>query len=290
MYRLIIVFNSKSSRSVVAQREIFERARKLPGFLVGKYEVLPTNVDDNALKLAKILQDGDLVVAVGGDATASIGMNGCLLSEKDVAFSALSFGNFGDVAHNFGDLDFSEVIRLFSEKKMKEFYPINVTVDGKHFRYAAGYTTVGMMAESVEIFNQEKNRDKMRKKKRTEFSSYQWLAKWYFKNRKKEFLPNKVSDYFAINGKNIAKIMNGEDFGFSQEFQGGKYKLAGFFSLCLFMARAIFSHIPGEKKRKDELFFSEKRAVTIQMEGESKDFVCQKIEFSKDKKLKVICR
>lgn len=290
MNRLIVVFNSKSSRSIIAQREISEKARKLPGFLVGKYEVLPTNVDDNALKLSKILQDGDLVVAVGGDATASIGMNGCLLSGKDVVFSALSFGNFGDVAHYFGNLEFSEVIERFGRKETREFYPIDVRVDGEHFRYAAGYATVGMMAESVEIFNQEKNRNKMKKKKRTEFSSYRWLAKWYFKNRKKEFLPNQVSDYFAINGKNIAKIMNGGDFGFSREFQRGKYKLAGFFSLCEFMFRAIFFHIPGEKKRKDELVFSEKRALTIQMEGESKDFVCQKIEFLKNKTLKVISK
>ena len=290
MKRLIVVFNSKSSRSIIAQREISEKARKLPGFLVGKYEVLPTNVDDNALKLSKILQDGDLVVAVGGDATASIGMNGCLLSGKDVVFSALSFGNFGDVAHYFGNLEFSEVIERFGRKETREFYPIDVRVDGEHFRYAAGYATVGMMAESVEIFNQEKNRNKMKKKKRTEFSSYRWLAKWYFKNRKKEFLPNQVSDYFAINGKNIAKIMKGGDFGFSQEFQRGEYKLAGFFSLCWFMARAILSHIYGETKKKDELVFPEKRALTIQMEGESKDFVCQKIEFLKNKTIKVISK
>ncbi len=290
MNRLIVVFNLKSSRSNIVCDEIFEKARKLPGFLVGKYEVLPTDVDDNALRLSRILQDGDLVVAAGGDATASIGLNGCLLSEKNVTFSALSFGNFGDVAHNFGDLKFSEVVERFKRQETREFYPIDVYVDGEHFRYAAGYATVGMMAESVEIFNQEKNRNKMKKKKRTEFSSYRWLARWYFKNRKKEFLPNKVSDYFAINGKNIAKIMNGGDFGFSQEFQSGKYKLAGFFSLCLFMIRAIFSHIPGDKKRKDELSFPEKRVLTIQMEGESKDFVCQKIEFLKNKTLKVISK
>lgn len=290
MRRIIVIYNPRSSNYDLVKSAVIDKTRNLSGFLVGKYDVLPTDVDDNALKLAKILQDGDLVVAVGGDATASIGMNGCLLSEKDVVFSALSFGNFGDVAHNFGNLEFSEVIERFERKEMREFYPIDVCVDGEHFRYAAGYATVGMMAESVEIFNQEKNRNKMKKKKRTEFSSYRWLAKWYFKNRKKEFLPNQVSDYFAINGKNIAKIMNGGDFGFSQEFQGGKYRLAGFLSLCLFMIRAIFSHIPGDKKRKDELSFLEKRALTIQMEGESKDFVCQKIEFLKNKTLKVISK
>lgn len=290
MFRLIIVSNPRSSRSILAQRELIDKTKKLSGFLVGKYEVLPTDVDDNALKLSKILVDGDLVVAVGGDATASIGLNGCMLSEKDVTFSALSFGNFGDIAHNFGNLKFEEAIKMFSEKKTKDFYPIDVCVDGEHFRYAGGYATVGMMAESVEIFNREDNRKKMKKRRRTELSSYFWLARWYFKNRRKEFLPDKVSDYFAVNGRNIARIMNGVEYGSSMEFQGGSYKLSGFFALCLFMARAILFRVPGEKKKKDVLSFPEKRAVIIQMEGESKDFVCQKIEFSKLKKIKIISK
>ena len=80
MQRLIVVHNKKSSRAELAKEEIFEEARKLPGFLIGKYEVVSTDVDDNANRLSRILEDGDLVVTVGGDATASIGMNGCLLS------------------------------------------------------------------------------------------------------------------------------------------------------------------------------------------------------------------
>ena len=89
MKRIIVVYNQRSSRSILAKEEILGEARKLSGFLVGKYEVSPTDVDDNAEKLSRILGDGDLVVAVGGDATASIGLNGCLLSKKDVEYSAL---------------------------------------------------------------------------------------------------------------------------------------------------------------------------------------------------------
>lgn len=290
MQRLIVVHNKKSSRAELAKEEIFKEARKLSGFLIGKYEVVSTDVDDNANRLAKILEDGDLVVTIGGDATASIGLNGCLLSGKDVVFSALSFGNFGDTAKTLGNLNFKEVIERFSENKIRDFYPINVLVDGEHFRFGAGYVTVGMMAESVEIFNQEKTRKKLKKKKRTEVSSYRWLAEWYFKNRKKKFLPGGYSDYFAVNGKNVAKFMKGKNYCFSKKFQAGKFKLSGIFSLGIFMMRSIFCRIPGDVKEKGGVLFHEKEKVTIQMEGESKTFYCQKIELLKDKKIKVICR
>ena len=91
MERLILVLNPKSSKAKLIDDEILKPVRKFKGFLIGKFEVKPTNVDENAEKLAEILQDGDLVVACGGDATASVGLNGCLLSGKDVVFSALSF-------------------------------------------------------------------------------------------------------------------------------------------------------------------------------------------------------
>lgn len=289
MQRLIVVHNKKSSRAEIAKERIFSEARELNGFLIGKYEVVSTDVDDNARRLSKILEDGDLVVTIGGDATASIGLNGCLLSGKKVTFSALSFGNFGDVARMLGNLEFSQVIEKFSEGKVKKFYPIQVLVDGEHFRYGAGYVTVGMMAESVDIFNQTKTRNKMKKKRRTEFSSYRWLAKWYFKNRKKTFLPEGITDYFAVNGKSVAKIMKGKNYCFSKRFQSGEFKLKRFFSLVWFMMRSIIRSVPGKVKEKDELLFDEKEKVTIQMEGESKAFLCQKIELLKEKSINVVC-
>jgi len=290
MKRIIVVYNQRSSKSLAAKEEILEQARGLTGFLVGKYEVSPTDVDDNAKKLSWILEDGDLVVAVGGDATASIGLNGCLLSEKDVVFSALSFGNFGDTARTLGGFRISEVIERFKKNQTKKFYPIEVVVDDEHFRYGAGYVTMGMMAESVNIFNQSKNRKKMRKKKRTEASSYRWLAKWYFKNRKKEFFDGKLTDYFAVNGRSVARIMKGKNYCFSKKFQVGKFKLSGFLGLCWFMMRAILCRIPGEVCDRFLAEFGQGRNVTIQMEGESKAFSCRKIELVKNRTIKVIAR
>ena len=56
-----------------------------------RYEVQPTHVDDNAEKLASCLLDGDIILVVGGDGTASIGVNGAILSgeEGKILFDSL---------------------------------------------------------------------------------------------------------------------------------------------------------------------------------------------------------
>ena len=53
-----------------------------------------TDVDDNAEKLAACLMDGDILVTLGGDGTATIGVNAAFLSGKKVRYYTLPFGNF----------------------------------------------------------------------------------------------------------------------------------------------------------------------------------------------------
>ena len=59
MQRLILVYNPRSSRYADVKHEVLARVKDLSGYLVGKYEVAPTNLDDNISKLAKIIKDGD---------------------------------------------------------------------------------------------------------------------------------------------------------------------------------------------------------------------------------------
>ena len=70
MKRIIIVYNPRSSRYELVKKEVLEKIRGLKGFAIGKYEVKPSNVDENAKELAKILIDGDIVITAGGDGTA----------------------------------------------------------------------------------------------------------------------------------------------------------------------------------------------------------------------------
>ena len=111
--RLILVLNPRSSQYAAVTREILEPARKLKGWTVGKFELDLGDVDENAARLAGILQDGDLVVAAGGDGTASVAVNGVMMAEegqsvvgagarKRVTLAAVGYGNFNDTARMLG--------------------------------------------------------------------------------------------------------------------------------------------------------------------------------------------
>lgn len=289
MKRLIVVYNPRSSKANRVRREVFGPARKLAGFLVGKYEVSPTDVDDNAEKLAKILEDGDLVVAAGGDGTTSIGVNGCLLSGKKVVFGVVPFGNFNDTAVTFGKLKFEEIVEMFLRGKERRVYPLEILVDGRHFRYAISYMTIGMMAEATKVFDDRRVRKNLKKGRRKVFSYFE-LAKWYFLNRKQEFLPDGKTDYMAINGRRIGGIMKGGEMFLTKKFLSGAFNLRGVWGLTKFMTKSIILRIPGEETKKDILEFQGRARVKIHVEGESKMFECERIEVKKEESLRVILR
>lgn len=289
MKRIIIVYNPRSSKAKLVEREVFEVVRKVSGVIVGKYEILPSGVEENIKKLAKILDENDLVVAAGGDATALIALNGCMKSGKKVIFSALSLGNFNDTAATLGDLEFSEVVQKFLDQETKEFYPLKILIDGEEFRYAAGYVTVGMFAKATEIFDEKKNRRELQKGKRKSYS-YLKLAGWYFKHRKEEFLSEELTDYVAFNGRKMAGIMRGKDWFLGSRFLFFKGDLSGILRLGKFMAKSILSRVPGEEVLRKEIDFEEKSEIMVQTEGEAKKIKCQKIEIIKDEGIRAIIK
>ncbi len=198
--KLIVVYNPRSSKHAAVAKEVLAPARKLSGWLVGKYEVKAMRLHENADELAKILSDGDLVVAAGGDGTASMAVNGVMRSGKDVALGVLGYGNFNDFARMLkskraveygGEYvgGVTEIVERYEAGKTKEIYPLEVKVDGKHWRYAPCYVSLGLFAESTAVFDEPKVREKLKTGKKHLFFSIFTLAKWYFRNRKREFLP-----------------------------------------------------------------------------------------------------
>ena len=162
--RLILVLNPRSSQYAAVTREILEPARKLKGWTVGKFELDLGDVDDNARRLAGILQDGDLVVAAGGDGTASVAVNGVMVAtnevtlvegaevvgrRRNVTLSVLGYGNFNDTARMLGVRragGLEEIVARFARGEVADVYPLEALVNGRHWRYAAAYVTVGMLA------------------------------------------------------------------------------------------------------------------------------------------------
>ncbi len=309
--KLIVVCNPRSSRAGMIEREVLEPARKLRGWLVGKYEVQAIGVDENAEQLAKILDDGDLVIVAGGDGTAAIALNATVLSDKDVSLAVMGYGNFNDMARltkvklpvEYGDGyvgGIMEIVERYEAGKVMELHPLEVWIDGKHWRYAGCYVTLGLFAESTAVFDQEKVRLKLREKRGSLVFSVWQLVKWYFRHRKEEFLPIKelrrlgnegmavrpdpgTTDYLAVNGPRVARVMRGGKYYLrSGEFLSATARLGGFWRLMWFMFRSMLWRIPGKKSQKDVLTFGSDARVMIQAEGECEELVgIQKIEIGK---------
>lgn len=280
MKRLIIVYNSRSSHFKNVEEDVIEPARHLRGWMVARFEVAQTSVDDNVRRLARFLTDDDLVIAAGGDGTATIAINGVMMTPaKNVRIGVMGYGNFNDSARCFGNLNFEEIMK----GKMQEVWPLRCLVNGKHWRFAMCYVTVGMFAEACAVFEEPKTRKKLRKGgKRTVFSLMS-LAKWWLREHRKEFLPSfelgdssgdsidktGASDYMAINSPTVAKIMKGKKmFVNNKEFLCTTGRLNRFWKMIGFMLKSVFKKIPSEKTDYDFLSFNQPSDVMIQAEGE----------------------
>ena len=304
MQRLLIVYNPRSSRFADVERDILAPARQLQGYLVGKYEVAPSDLEDNIARLSALLKNGDLVISAGGDATGIIASNAILCSGKSATLAALPYGNFNDLARTLRTKSLEDVMELASNDTChgRNLYPLEIYVDGKFFRYATCYATIGMTAEAVSLYDSPKMRAKLKSTFGRKITSYTELASWYFKHRrKKQFLPEftlngtrahyGTSDYAAVNGRSMARVMKGgEDYHDPKFFRSETDRLASFFRLTKLMLRSMFSRIPGTATSGDVLEFINPSTITLQTEGEGHTFErIKRIEIKKSKKcLKVI--
>ena len=277
--RVILVCNRKSTGYKRVEKEVVMPLRefilKQKGITFLRFDVESPTLEENAKRLANLIGDGDVVLVAGGDGTAGIGVNGIMQSGKAAKFYVIPYGNFNDI------------IQELRGNSGKQVYPIEALIDGKHFRYALAYFTVGMMAESTKIFDDEKVRRKLRKSKFNLIFSLKTLLMWFFVNRKKDYITidgQKYSDILVVNGKNVARLMKGGEYYLGETFLYTEQRLNNFFAMVFFMLQAMFSGIPGKKLKNKRIRFEEKQRIFIQSEGEYKDLVVQEISFLKSKK------
>ena len=291
MKRLFVIYNPNSSQYIHVKSEILSQLTKIKGYLVGKYEIEKTSFEENVERIVKILKDGDFVIATGGDATAAITANAIIKSKKDVTLSVLPYGNYNDLARTLRTKTLSDALNT---KTVKKLYPLSIKIDGKLWRYATCYVTIGMTAEAVEIFDQPKIRKGLQKGHKSSWRSYIQLSRWYFKNRhKKDYIPEfklngklmhkKISDYAAMNGRSMARVMKGgEDYLRPTEFRSETERTISFPRLFILMTKSIFHRVPGSVTKADTLEFLKPSSVELQAEGEYKMFKdINKIEITK---------
>jgi len=302
MSRLILIYNPNSSNYRRVKKDVLDKREEIfKGYELSEYTIKKIGFESNVKNLKKEIKDGDLCFALGGDATAAITANAILESEKDATLAVLPYGNFNDLARTLGTMKLKD---LDLASKPIKLYPLEIYVDGKFWRYATCYVTIGMTAEAVELFDEPKFRKYMQKGHKSSWRSYLALAKWYFKNRRKkiflsEFTINgkktvkKASDYAAVSGKSMCRVMKGgEDFKRPNVFRSKAYKTISFPRLFMFMARSILHRTPGDDTKGDILEFKDKATVELQAEGEYQTFEnIKEIEVKKGTKcLKVITK
>lgn len=298
MRRIILAYNPRSSKHARIQEEVIRPVQKVKGYVIGKYEIKAAPVDENVAELTKILEDGDLLIAAGGDGTATVGLNAAVRSKKDVTLGVLGYGNFNDFAKMVKSRDVEQIIADFEKGNVRELYPLQAKMDGKIWRYAACYFTIGMFAESTEIFDAPVMRKTLRGGKKSLVYSVKQLAKWYFRSRKKEFLPSevrmnnvrmngikgaRVSDILFVNGKTVAKIMRGGKYFLNKDRYFVSFgRLTGFFRLCGFMMKSMVGKMPGHVESDEtKIDFGEVAEFEIQAEGEYTRIKARELAVSK---------
>ena len=267
MQRVIVVYNKNSSRAKYVKEEVIRPLQKKPGLLVGKYATRKTSLTDNAQRLAMILQDGDVVLVAGGDGTASMAINGVMISGRKVAMKLLPYGNFNDMA------------RAWRGIPGEKWYPLEIKINGEHFWWVGGYCSIGMFAKSTGVFDEIDERATLQRKDGGLACSIWMLMKWYFKNKKDRFLGEGkidgqswqmgMSDYLFINTERVARLMRTDGYGLERKkFYLSSGRLTSFWRLIWYMLKSILVRMPGEEVVESKVEFDNDTEVAIQVDGE----------------------
>ena len=150
------------------------------------------------------------------------------------------------------------------------------------------------------MFDHPKTRKALRSGRKRTIFSLGVLVQWWLRQRHKKWLPRFVlgnssdefieceaaSDYMAVNGKTVAKIMRGGKYYLQNEsFLSYNGKMNKFFRLAWMMCRSFFRHIPGTESDYDCLVFPKPAKIMMQAEGEYKKLEnVSMVEISKSKK------
>lgn len=297
MKKMILVYSATASKVAAVESEVLTAARQMNGWMVGKYKIQGEKFDENLVRLEMMLGDGDLLVAAGGDGTAALAMNAAMHSKKKITLGVLGYGNFNDVAGMLGAKSLAEIVRKFEADETKELWPLEVKVNDEVWRYAAGYFSAGLMAEATGLLDDPVIRRKIGTggEKATWFSLIQ-AVKWYLRNHRREFLTvgklngeefdARATDYLAVNGPTLARIMRGGEWWQNpEEFGSTLQRLGKFWKMVRFGLTSVRSGVPLDVTRGDVIVFDKATAVTVQTEGESEKIMdVKKIEVGKAKR------
>ena len=279
---MVIVYSPNSTRFSEVERKVIAKARKLKGWMICKFEVKEAPIQEDAAELAKIIRKDDLVIAAGGDGTATMVANAIMQSGKIATLAVMPFGNFNDFAETLGRMSFERIVRKFEESSYIDYYPMEVRVDGEHYIYAFVYFMAGMMAEAAGVMKQPKIRKKLKRAKNRMSFSARKAFKWYLKNKwRKDLLPagtklngeeflKRTTDYVAFNGNSMIGLLpGGVWYRTPKQFWSGTMRNRSFWRMLAKFVKAMEGELPGGEREEDVLKFGKGAEVFVQVEGEN---------------------
>ncbi len=200
---------------------------------------------------------------------------------------------------------------------IREIYPLEILVDGEHWRYAPCYATLGLLAEATELMDGDRVRKSLNTGKRGALYSLFVAVFWYLKNRKRNFLPatgssvdsgenaagsedvdgenatvegvsgdarasgnvvvkvngeavpEGTTDYLAVNGPTLAKLMKGGKWYLEEGKFGSVVRgLGKFWKMVGFGLKSVIFRVPLKETEGDVIEFDRPSDVEIQAEGE----------------------
>lgn len=204
--------------------------------------------------------------------------------------------------------------------RVREIWPLEILVDGEHWRYAPCYVTLGLLAEASEIMDGDRVRKSLNTGKRGPLYSLMVAVFWYLKNKGRKFLPSSgaegsasegiadseevvvklngkaleegATDYLAVNGPTMSRLMKGGKWYLSETGFGSAVKRLGkFWKMVGFGLRSVIFGLRLNEASVDKIEFSQPSTVEIQAEGEYQRLEgVSKIEVRKAKRgMKVVC-
>jgi len=281
--RTVLVYNQQSSGYGKVLWDIVDPVKNMVKGELVEYS-LESGVESfgkNVNNIAKIIQENDLVIVAGGDGTASIVANAVLQKNaKGVRLAVFGYGNFNDFQSNFG-LKKRDLKRIINGKAEKiTVRPIEVSLNGKFWRFATLYFTAGLLAKSTKVFEIPKIRRAISRKSKIPrlFYSLFMLAMWFChevhrKRRRNFFKVNgskeTVTDFGAMNGRRMARVLRNNKCRFdSGKLNVFSLKLSNIIGAGFFVLRSMTIGV--KTKPEDEAVWDlgKDTKLWLQTEGE----------------------
>lgn len=282
--RILVVHNTKSTRSKQVHEGVFDRLDDA-GVGYVPIQTISPDFDENVNYLREQIRDGDTVISAAGDGTGSQIQNAVLDGGKDgVRLGFLGYGNFNDLAHAYNGRRLGrDVMALIGDDtSLVDVYPLDISVNGSHWRFAPGYATAGWTAKAASGFGDMAFREQMKNMPEALklAASIGHLAFDYFQNRNRhlpEFhtsespiVRHAVTDVIALNNPVMARLLRlagrpymGEEFAYKESDVSGVLK-----NVPYLISTVLGGNMPSRSTGGTELIFEQPSVVPIQTEGE----------------------